>query len=164
MAKADMFLKIDGAKTGVIKGESSVPEHLEEIEINEWSWGMTSPNALGGVGQTATTALSNIRFGKNTDSSTPAMMAVMRTNENIKKAVLTVRKAGANPPVDFLVVTLENARLTSATIGTATPGSPTLVESFAMAFETITIAYAPQLKGGSKGAQNSWRGDVHPNH
>ena len=160
MAKADMFLKINGANTGVVKGESNVPEHPEEIEINDWSWGMTSPNALGGTGPTSRTALSNIRFSKDTDCATTSLMIVMRSNELIKKAVLTVRKAGANPPVDYLVVTLENARMTSHTIGTAAPGSPMLVESFAMAFEKITVAYAPQLRSGSKGAQRSFEADI----
>lgn len=156
MAKADMFLKIEGTRTGVVKGEANSPDHLDEIEINEWSWGMSSPNALGGVGAATKTALSEIRFGKDTDRSTTALMSVMRANELIRKAVLTVRKAGATPPVDYLVITVENARITAHNIGTAAPGSPFLKESLSIAFEKIKVDYAPQLTAGTKGAQLSF--------
>jgi type VI secretion system secreted protein Hcp len=161
MAKADMFLYLEGKSTGVVKGESNVAEHPDEIEISEWSWGMTGSTALGGAGAAVKTALSEIRFGKGTDRSTTQLMSVMRSNEIIKKAVLTVRKAGAVPPVDFLVVTIQNGRLTSHTIGTETPDSPTLVESFSIAFEEIEVKYAPQLGAGGKSAQLTFSARVH---
>lgn len=160
MAKADMFLRFEGKSSGVVKGESNAPEHLEEIEILDWSWGMSGSSALGGAGASVKTALSEIRFGKNTDRSTTQLMSVMRSNEPVKKAVLTVRKAGAVPPVDFLVVTIQNGRLTSHTIGTESPGSPTLVETFSIAFEEIEVKYAPQLTGGGKSAQLTFNARV----
>lgn len=153
MAKADMFLRVEGKSTGLVKGESNVPEHPEEIEINGWSWGMAGSSALGGSGQAVKTALQEIRFVKGTDRSTTQLMSVMRSNELIKKAVLTVRKAGVVPPVDFLQVTLVNGRITSHEIGTVEPGSPTLTESLSMSFEEITVSYAPQETTGGKGAK-----------
>lgn len=163
MAKADMFLSLEGKTTGVIKGESNVTEHLDEIEINDWSWGMTGSSALGGAGGAVRTALSEIRFGKNTDRATTQLMSVMRNNEVIKKGVLTVRKAGSVPPVDFLVITVKNGRLTSHTIGTETPGEPTLVETFSIAFEEIEVQYSAQMTTGLKAAQLSFTTRVHNN-
>lgn len=160
MAKADMFLKIEGKSTGPIKGESSSPEHPEEIEILDWSWGMSGSTALGGAGAGVRSALAEIRFSKETDRATTQLMSVMRNNEVIKKAVLTVRKAGTLPPVEFLVITLSNARLTSLNIGTTTPGSPTLNEQFSMAFEQIEIKYAPQRRTGDKGADLTFQARV----
>ncbi|MBK9361494.1 MAG: type VI secretion system tube protein Hcp [Rubrivivax sp.] len=160
MAKADMFLKIEGKTTGPIKGESSAPEHPEEIEILEWSWSMSGSTGLGGAGARVRTALSEMRFGKETDRATTQLMSVMRNNELIKKAVLTVRKAGTLPPVEFLTITLSNARLTSLNIGTAAPGSPTLSEQFALAFEQIEVKYAPQRRAGDKGADLTFQAQV----
>lgn len=156
MAKADIFLRLEGAKTGVIKGESNVLEHLDEIEISSWSWSMKGPAALGGIGSVAKTSLSEIQFSKGTDSATTPLMSVMRNNELIKKGVLSVRKAGAVPPIDYLVVTIENGRLTAHSIGTEGPGSPTLVEHFSIAFEKIEVAYAPQQGTGSKSAKSTF--------
>lgn len=153
MAKADMFLRLEGTRTGVVKGESNVPEHPDEIEISEWSWGMSGSSALGGAGAGVKTALQEVRFGKGTDRSTTQLMSLLRTNEPIKTAVLCVRKAGAVPPVEFLKITIRNGRLTSHTIGTAAPDSPTLVENFSIAFEEIEVAYAPQQSSGAKSAQ-----------
>lgn len=153
MAKADMFLRLEGKSTGFVKGESNVPEHPDEIEISDWSWGMTGSSGLGGAGAGVKSALKEIQFGKGTDRATTQLMSVMRTNELIKKAVLSVRKAGVSPPVEFLQVTILNGRITSHNIGTAAPGSPTLVETFSIAFEEITVAYAPQEGSGGKSAK-----------
>lgn len=154
MAKADMYLRLEGKKSGVVKGESNVVGHVEEIELSDWSWGMTGSGALGGGGQNVRSALSEIRFSKGTDKATTALMNIMRYNEEVKIAVLTVRKAGANPPVDYLVVTVENGRITSHTIGNRAPGEPELVESVSIAFEKIKVEYAAQGTAGGKQAQH----------
>ncbi len=160
MAKADIFLHLEGKQTGVIKGESNVPEHPEEIEISDWSWGMTGSAALGGAGASVRTALSELRLGKGADRSTTQLMSVMRSNEVIKKAVLTVRKAGAVPPIDYFIITIQNGRITSHTVGTLAPDSPILVETFSIAFEDIEVTYTPQQGSGSKSAQLSFRTSV----
>ena len=153
MGKADMFLRLEGKSTGLIKGESNVVEHPDEIEISEWAWGMTGSTALGGSGTNVKSALKEIRFGKGTDRATTQLMSVMRNNELIKKAVLSVRKAGVSPPVEYLQVTLVNGRITSLDVGTLAPGDATLTETFTIAFEEITVAYAPQESTGGKGAK-----------
>lgn len=154
MAKADMYLRLEGKKSGAVKGESNVSGHADEIELHDWSWGMTGSGALGGAGQSVKSALSEIRFSKGTDKATTALMSMMRGNEEVKTAVLTVRKAGANPPVDYLVVTVEKGRITSHTIGNRAPGDPELVESFSIAFEKIKVEYAAQGSAGGKQARH----------
>lgn len=160
MAKADIFLLVEGKQTGVIKGESNVPEHPEEIEISEWSWGMTGSSALGGAGANIRTALNELRLGKSVDRATTQLMSVMRNNEVIKKAVLSVRKAGTVPPIDYMTITIQGGRLTSHTVGTLAPDSPTLVESFAIAFTDIEVTYTPQAGSGTKTAQLTFRTSV----
>lgn len=163
MAKADMFLRLEGKSTGLIKGESNVTEHPDEIEIFEWSWGITGSTGLGGTGTGVKTQLSEIRFGKQTDRATTQLMSVARSNEIIKKGVLTVRKAGTNPPVDYLVVTFQMGRITSFSIGNGTAGSPGMIESFSVAFEEIEVQYSPQLKTNEKGARLTFQARVHSN-
>jgi len=155
-----MFLRLEGKNTGLVKGESNTADHPDEIEIFEWSWGMTGSSALGGAGSAVRTALSEIRFGKSTDRSTTQLMSVLRANEPVKKAVLSVRKAGAVPPIDYLVITLQNARITSHQIGTKTAGAPELVEQFSLAFEEIEVKYAPQGSTGGKEAQLTFNARV----
>ena len=96
MAKADMFLRLEGKQTGVVKGESNAPDHPDEIEITDWSWGMSGSGALGGAGAGVRTTLSEIKFGKGTDKSTTALMSVMRANDLIPWIiVMHVHNGGA---------------------------------------------------------------------
>ena len=75
-----------------------------------------------------------------------------RTNEPIKKAVLTVRKSGSIPPIDYLVITIERGRITAFDVGTQAPGEPELVERLAISFEKIDVSYASQSGAGAKTA------------
>jgi type VI secretion system secreted protein Hcp len=77
---------------------------------------------------------------------------VMRNNEQIKKAVLTVRKSSGGKPIDYLVITIERGRIAAFDIATAAPDSPELIERLSIAFEKIEIAYKAQ---DSKGAQTA---------
>ncbi len=150
MARGDIVLRVEGKDTGPISGESLQPPGA--IDVLEWSWRMTGPSSLGGSGPASRCALSELRLTKSVDKASTPLLNVMRSNEVIKKAVLTVRKSGSVPPVDFLIVTLERARLTAIDISTVAPGEPTLVEHLSLAFEKIEIAYAGQSGTGSKQA------------
>lgn len=160
MAQADMFLRLKGKATGSIKGESNVAEHPEEIEISQWGWGMTGSSALAGGGASAKSALSEISFCKRTDRSTTQLMSVMRNNEVVEEAELSVRKAGTNPPVDYLKVKVKNGRINSFTIGNAAPGSPEMIERFSIVFAEIEVTYAAQSETGAKGADMLFSAEV----
>lgn len=162
MAKADMFLRLTGQKTGAVKGESDAKNHEGEIEIDSWSWGMSSSGAMGGAGTAARTALSELRIEKRADSASTQLMSVMRSNELIKEAVLSVRKAGVNPPIDYMVITILKGRITSFDIGSKASGSPELVERLAIAFEQIDITYSAQDERGSKKAGSTFTAQVNP--
>jgi type VI secretion system secreted protein Hcp len=162
MAKADIFLKLDGSRTGSVKGESNDPAHAGEIEITDWGWGMTGSRGLGGAGtdMNARTALSEIRISKGADTATTSLMSVMRNNELVKQAVMTVRKAGTSGPVDYLVITIKNGRITSYNIGSRAPDDPVLVETFTMAFEEIEVKYTGQSGRGEKAASSVFTANV----
>ena len=162
MAKGDMHLQMEGKSTGVIRGEANASAHLGEIEVREWSWGMSGASALGGSGAASRTALSELRITKSVDSASTALMAVMRNNEQIKKAVLSVRKSGGPAAIDYLVITIERGRLTAFDIGTAAPDAPELVERLSIAFEKIDVAYSAQDEKGAKKASSTFNAEIVP--
>lgn len=162
MAKSDMFLSLTGAKTGAVKGESDVQGHVGEMEILGWSWGMSSAGAFAGAGPSAKTALNELRVTKGVDKASTQLMSVMRNNELIKEAVLTVRKAGVSPPIDYLVITVMKGRITSLDVGTVNPGSPELTEKLSIAFEQIDVTYSPQDSAGGKAAGSTFQASVTP--
>lgn len=152
MAKGDIVLRIEGKVTGPIKGESANADFVDAIDIREWSWGMAGPSVLGGAGAAGKTALHELRLTKNVDRASTALMSVMRNNEQVKKAVLTVRKGGGGKPIDYLVVTIERGRITSIEVATAAPDSPEMIERLSLAFEKIEVTYKAQ---DAKGAQTA---------
>jgi type VI secretion system secreted protein Hcp len=157
MADGDMLLLVEGQKTGVIKGESADSIYPGQIEISGWSWGMSSSTAMGGAGTGRKTSLSELRITKLVDSASTPLMVVMRNNEVIKKAVLTVRKAGGKQ-IDYFTVTIERGRLTSYDVGSSS--GPELSEQISISFEKIRIEYAPQSDKGARRAASTFESEV----
>ena len=149
MANGDMFLSVDGRKTGVIKGGSIDTKRAGEIDVLGFSWGMKAPSAVGGISATGRRTLLELRIRKGVDSASTALMSVMSTNELIKKAVLTVRKAGGEQ-IDYFSITIERGRITSLEV--SAQDSPKVTEELSIAFEKIAVEYFEQdAKGGRKG-------------
>jgi type VI secretion system secreted protein Hcp len=154
MALVDMFLKLESARAGQVKGEANDAEHGGEIDVVDWSWGMGTSGAMGGKGDALKSALQELRIVKRVDAASTALMSVMRTNDLVKKAVLTVRKAG-NKPMDYFIVTVEKGRITQYEVSSNSAMGLELTESLSIAFEKIDVEYRMQdEKGGRKGGSN----------
>src|SRR5881227_2642940 len=102
MAAVDMFLKIDE-----IPGESVDSIHKGEIEISSFSWGMSNSGAIssGGGGGAGKASFQDLHFESSVSKATPLLAKFCATGEHIKKATLTVRKAGERP-VEYIKMTL----------------------------------------------------------
>jgi type VI secretion system secreted protein Hcp len=143
-----MFLSVQGARSGAIKGESQDEIHLKEIDVVSWSWGMQAKPALGGGGATGKAVVHELKIVKRVDSASTPLMSALRTNELITKAVLTLRKAGKSA-LEFLKITIEQGRVTSLTIeGGDRSGTPDLFEHVSFTFNKISVEYVPQGKDG----------------
>lgn len=149
MAIGDMFLKVETAKQGVIKGEANDATHGTEIDVVGWSWGLHAHSGLGAGGASSKATLDELRIVKKVDSASTALMATLRSNELIKKAVLTVRKAGGSP-LEYLVITLQNARITDLGLDTQ---NDQIVERVNFAYNKISVQYKAQgTEGLGRGA------------
>jgi type VI secretion system secreted protein Hcp len=144
----DMFLMVKGAKHGVIKGESQDSDHMGEIDVLSWSWGMQGRPSLGGGGASGKATINDLKITKRLDSASTALMLALRTNEPIQKAVLTLRKAGKGQ-LEYFKITIEQGRVTSLAIeaGSLT-GSPEVVEKVSFSFNKLDVEYVPQGKDG----------------
>lgn len=159
MSLGDMFFKVDGSRSGTVKGEAKDATHGGEIDILDWSWGMRAPTALGGGGMAGKTSLDALSITKRVDCASTALMSVLRNNESIKKAVLTVRKAGSNP-VEYFIVTIENARITSYDVTTVAGVPHQLAEKLTFSFQKITVDYYPQDGSGGRKGGSSFNTEV----
>jgi type VI secretion system secreted protein Hcp len=143
-----MFLKIEGQKQGPIKGESRDPDHTDEIEVVAWSWGMQSHTSLQSGLDTSKSSIDALRITKLADKASTGIMSSLRTNEIIKQATLTVRKAGEKP-LEYLKITLKQARIVSySTSAESADSGPEVREDVSFAFRQMTVEYTPQGPDG----------------
>lgn len=151
MARGDMFLKVETARQGVIKGESRDNKHANEIDVLGWSWGMRAQTAMSGAGTAPKATLDELDITKRVDSASTALMAAIRNNDLIKKATLTVRKAGGDA-LEYFRITIQNARITGLNVQS---DEPEIVERLTLAFTKISVDYIPQGEDGRvRGAMN----------
>lgn len=146
-ASADMFLKIEG-----IQGESVDRDHADEIDVLAWSWGMTNSGSMhvSGGGTSGKSSFQDISVTKYVDRTTPNLIQKLATGDHYPSAILTIRKAGADP-LEYLVITLTDVLVTSiSTGGDGTEGKVT--EKITLNFKTFELVYKPQQADGSGGA------------
>ncbi|MEN9904002.1 MAG: hypothetical protein RLZZ555_567 [Pseudomonadota bacterium] len=155
MSQRDMFLRVEGARQGLIRGESQDKSHLGEIDVMSWSWGMDCPGDAYGQ-PTGRTNMELLRVAKRVDSATTALMSALRSNEPIRKAVLVVRKAG-DEALAYLTITVENARLVRHHVeGGEGADSSILSEQVELSFQRIKVEYVPQVRTGGGRATNTF--------
>ncbi len=144
----DMFLMVKGARAGLIKGESQDELHKSEIDVLGWSWGMQAKGSVGGGLAFGKASMHDLKIIKRVDSASTALMAALRSNEPIQKAVLTLRKAGKTQ-LEYLKITIEQGRVISLTIdGGDEDGVPEVLERVSFSFNKISVEYVPQGKDG----------------
>ncbi|MEQ1759510.1 MAG: type VI secretion system tube protein Hcp [Vicinamibacterales bacterium] len=146
-----MFLYVRGAVGGVFKGESQDQFHKGEIEVQSWSWGMQAQVGFGGAptASRGRASILELKIVKRVDSASTALMAALRNNEKIIKALLTIRKAGSALPLEYLKVTVEDGRVVAVNIdgGRGATGTE-LVEHISFSFNKISVEYVPQGDDG----------------
>jgi type VI secretion system secreted protein Hcp len=140
----DMFIKIDG-----IKGEATDAKHKDEIDVLNWSWGvsnsgsMQSTGAGGGAGKAN---FQDLSLTKWLDSSSPKLLGASSTGKHLKEALLTVRKVGEKP-LEYLKITLSDCLISSVSTGGA-GSEDRLTEHVSISFAKVKVEYTPQ---GTKG-------------
>jgi type VI secretion system secreted protein Hcp len=156
----DMFLSVKGASHGAINGESVDGKHKGEIDVLSWSWGIQGKPSLGGGTASGKATVREMKIVKKVDKASTALMGAVRTNELIKEAVLTLRKAGKSP-LEYLKITMEQGRVVSLDIEAGDPsGGFDVIERITLSFNKITVEYTPQggdgLPQGGTTFQDQW--------
>jgi len=157
-AAVDMFLKIDG-----IDGEAVdlVGGHTGDIEVLAWSWGMTQSGPIGNSAGAGKVNIQDITITKFIDRSSTDFWEFLEEGEGCStcggfgEVVLTVRKAGGSIPLDYLVITLKNVRVTSVSTG-GSSADDRITETIILNFAEIEIQYTPQDATGNPEEPKTW--------
>lgn len=91
---ADVFLHVQTKRAGKIKGEAISPGHVDDIAVTAWQWGLSASSALGHSQATARRSYTALTIHKQIDAATTPLMSALATNDEVKEARLTMRRAG----------------------------------------------------------------------
>jgi len=159
MAQVDMFLKLDG-----INGESQDNTHKNEIQLYSFTFGVNNQGA-GGFGKGSGASKSDVHdvvVTKLTDLATTPLMKACATGKTIGDALITIRKAGGDTPVEYLKVDLKEVFVSQFHVG-ATDSGGIAQETVGLNFAQVEFHYTPQEADGTAGATVSGGYDIKQN-
>jgi type VI secretion system secreted protein Hcp len=140
-AAADYLLEIDG-----IKGESSDTTFPESLEVESWSFGVSSTNSPTGGGAGKAT-FKEFTITKRMDKSSPLLYLSCASGTHIANAVLHCRKTSNTGQVEYYKVTMTDIVISSVQTSGGPGGLPT--ESFSLNYAKIEWRYTPDSRDGT---------------
>jgi type VI secretion system secreted protein Hcp len=156
---SDIFLHVQTKRAGKVKGEAVSSGHEGDIVVLAWNWGVAATSAIGSTQSTARRSYKGLTVVKQIDTATTSLMAALASNDEVKEAKLTMRKAGGDQ-LDYFSVTLNNARVAAVDHGTDEHGNTT--ESVTFLFTKLEVEYRPQKTSGLRGGSFVFQDEVLP--
>ncbi|MEM8812111.1 MAG: type VI secretion system tube protein Hcp [Pseudomonadota bacterium] len=156
----DTFLKLKN-----IDGEAQDDKHKNSIDVLSWSWGMTQSGTthLGSGSGSGKVNVQDIVFTKFVDKSTPAILKHCCNGKHIDSGKLTVRKAGGDSQVEYLVIEMENIIISSYQTGGSSDGLDRVQETIGLNFGKVKSTYQEQTKDGGGGPKSGHGWDIPQN-
>lgn len=158
-ATSDVFLSVQAKRAGKVKGEVTTEGHAEDIQLLRWNWGVSANTAIGSTERTARRVYRQLVVTKAIDAASTGLLAALASNDEIKEAVLTMRKAGGEA-LDYFTMTLNDARVVAVDIEVDADGRP--LERVSIAFTKIGIVYQAQQGAGLGSGSFSFDDEVLP--
>ena len=156
---ADIFLHVKTKRAGKIKGEASAPEHVDDIVVSAWNWGLAAGSAIGSGQATARRSYKHLAIVKRIDCASTGLLSALATNDEVKEARLAMRRAG-DGQVDYFAIVLGGARV--AAIDLEVDGEGTPVERVQFSFTKVDVEYRRQEGSGQAGASSLFSDEVLP--
>jgi type VI secretion system secreted protein Hcp len=156
---SDIFLHVQTKRAGKIKGEATTAGHADDIEVLGWTWGAAAGAGPGTVAASAKRSYRSLVVHKRLDSASTGLLSALATNDEVKEARLTMRKAGGEA-LDYFHLTLKGARVTAVEVEVDAQGLPR--ESVSFNFTEIEIEYHKQQAGGGSGGAYTFNDQLLP--
>jgi len=143
----DAFLKIKG-----VDGESADAKHKKEIDVLSWSWGISNSASahVGGGAGSGKANVHDISVTKWVDAASTPLMLACASGKHFDEALLTVRKAGGDNPVEYLKIKMQTVFISSVQHGGST-GDDRHSENVTLNFAKVNVDYTPQDEKGAAG-------------
>jgi type VI secretion system secreted protein Hcp len=153
-------------KLGKIQGESVVTKHEKEIDVLEWSWGLTqsaSAHVATGAGS-GSADVRDLTITKYVDAASPTLLQECFYGHDHKEAVLTVMKVGGKTAIEMVKITMSGTVfISSVNTGHPTPNDR-YTETVTLNFAEVKFEYTGQNADQSKGASVAGQFNIAKKH
>jgi type VI secretion system secreted protein Hcp len=141
----DMFLKMKPE----VKGESEDSTHKGSIDVLAWSWGASNSGTahMGGGAGSGKVNVQDLSLTKYVDSASPNLLLACCNGKHFDEALLTVRKAGGEEPIEYIKIMMNKVLITSISTG-GSGGEDRLTENVSLNFAKAKLVYTPQKEQG----------------
>jgi type VI secretion system secreted protein Hcp len=150
----EMFMDID-----TVQGESKVKGFEGKIDIFSFSLGASNPSSVstGGGSGAGKVSISSMSVQKVVDKSTSKLFLTCCQGKHFTKGKLTVREAGGDDPVEYLILDFTQVFVDSVSWGAASGGEKPS-ESVSFSFASVKFTYQEQgaTGTGSKVGEAGW--------
>jgi type VI secretion system secreted protein Hcp len=155
----DIFLKL-----GDLKGESTDKTHRKEIDVINWSWGMTNAGSahVGGGAGVGKGDVKDLEVTKYVDTSSPKLMLACCQCTHFPSALLTVRKSSGRGSIEYYKVKMEEVVITYIK-SNAVKSRFSQTENVCLNFAKVSVDYTPQKADGSADTTKTFGWDVAAN-
>jgi type VI secretion system secreted protein Hcp len=142
----NMFLALTN-----ILGESLDHDHKMEIEIFEWTWGMSNaaPYRLQESEAAKQTTFQNIVVTKMFDKASTTLMNYCANGKKIDEGTITCRKHDGERPVEYLKIKIFGVKVDSVTWGGRGEDIRGIPEVVNLSFLKFQVIYEVQRRDGS---------------
>ncbi len=133
-----LFMKLSGAKTGLIEGQAELAEHKNWIELDNWTWGL-EPKADDDSIEPAIFC-----FSKLMDAASPTMLKAMGSGDELSATI--VIEDGSLSMFE-LTIHLQKARITKYDLVSKVEDKRgSITEEWEFDYETIVLEYRPDAR------------------
>jgi type VI secretion system secreted protein Hcp len=150
MAAISMCLKLTG-----ITGESQINQHVGEIDVLSWGWGVnrdaSQTSAARSIGGAAKVSANALVITKYIDSASPVLFQSALQGKRIAEATFVIIKAGGKSVFDVIKIKLKDVVVTSVKTGIAAPNDR-FTEEVSLTFASAEYTYVPQKADQTAGA------------
>lgn len=151
MAQTDFVLELDS-----IEGESDHVGLEKKIDVTHWGWSISNHGSAGMTqgGGTGKAHLGDMSVGMMMNKASPNVFSQCCSGLPVKSAKLHCFRQGQNKQIEYLMIEMTNATISSYTTGGSNGGGlPN--DSFTLNFAKVDFSYWPQKDdSGAQGAVN----------
>ena len=149
----NMFLGL----TNVL-GESLDATHKMEIDIFEWTWGMSNnaPYRLHESEAAKQTTFQHVVVTKMFDKATTTLMTYCASGRRIAEGTITCRKHAGDSPVEYLRIKIFDVKVESVTWGGRGEDIRGIPETVTLSFLKCNVIYEVQRRDGSLVGPNTF--------